>query len=115
MSRINFLFWQGGYYRGVAQLGLERLLWEQEAAGSSPVTPTIWGCSLSNPLGFESKQASGNGAGGIRTPVTQKGETVFKTVALSRSATAPEQICPDNVLSVTTTEYFTTKRMFYKH
>ena len=65
LSRINFLFWQGGYYRGVAQLGLERLLWEQEAAGSSPVTPTIWGCSLSNPLGFESKQASGNGAGGI--------------------------------------------------
>jgi len=30
------------------------------------------------------------GAGGIRTPVTQKGETVFKTVALSRSATAPK-------------------------
>jgi hypothetical protein len=30
-----------------------------------------------------------NGAGGIRTPVTRKGKTVFKTVALSRSATAP--------------------------
>jgi hypothetical protein len=30
-----------------------------------------------------------NGAGGIRTPVTRKGKTVFKTVAISRSATAP--------------------------
>ena len=30
-----------------------------------------------------------NGAGGIRTPVTRKGKTVFKTVAMSRSATAP--------------------------
>ena len=27
-------------YRGVAQL-VARLLWEQDAAGSSPVTPTI--------------------------------------------------------------------------
>jgi hypothetical protein len=25
--------------RGVAQLGLERLVWVQEAAGSNPVTP----------------------------------------------------------------------------
>jgi integrase len=30
-----------------------------------------------------------NGAGGIRTPVTRKDKTVFKTVAISRSATAP--------------------------
>ena len=26
--------------RGVAQLGLERLLWEQEVGGSNPLTPT---------------------------------------------------------------------------
>ena len=29
--------------RGVAQLGLERLLWEQEVGGSNPLTPTIYG------------------------------------------------------------------------
>ena len=28
------------FFRGVAQL-VARLLWEQDAAGSSPVTPTI--------------------------------------------------------------------------
>ena len=28
--------------RGVAQLGLERLLWEQEVAGSNPVTPIVF-------------------------------------------------------------------------
>ena len=27
--------------RGVAQLGLARLLWEQEVGGSNPLTPTI--------------------------------------------------------------------------
>ena len=27
--------------RGVAQLGLERLLWEQEVGGSNPLTPTL--------------------------------------------------------------------------
>lgn len=27
--------------RGVAQLGLERLVWDQEVAGSNPVTPSI--------------------------------------------------------------------------
>ena len=26
--------------RGVAQFGLERLLWEQEVGGSNPLTPT---------------------------------------------------------------------------
>jgi hypothetical protein len=29
------------FFRGVAQLGLERLVWVQEAAGSNPVTPTF--------------------------------------------------------------------------
>jgi hypothetical protein len=38
-SKINFSLPSRFFYRGVAQLGLERLLWEQEAAGSSPVTP----------------------------------------------------------------------------
>ena len=28
-------------FRGVAQLGLARLLWEQEVGGSNPLTPTI--------------------------------------------------------------------------
>ncbi len=30
----------GDKRRGVAQFGLERLLWEQEVTGSSPVAPT---------------------------------------------------------------------------
>ncbi len=32
------------YIRGVAQLGLARLPWEQEVAGSNPVAPTIFNC-----------------------------------------------------------------------
>ena len=34
-------------------------------------------------------QGRPTGAGGIRTPVTRKGKTVFKTVAFNHSATAP--------------------------
>ena len=36
-----------------------------------------------------SDNESYNGGGGIRTPVTLSGKTVFKTVAISRSATPP--------------------------
>ncbi len=38
---------------------------------------------------FKTIWQKGNGAGGIRTPDTVNGITVFKTVAFSRSATAP--------------------------
>ena len=44
-------------------------------------------CSPVQMLCFERQLKTG--AGGIRTPVTRKGKTVFKTVAFSRSATAP--------------------------
>ena len=37
LSYQDCLSW---YYRGVAQL-VARLLWEQDVAGSSPVTPTM--------------------------------------------------------------------------
>lgn len=29
------------HYRGVAQFGLERFIWDEEVAGSNPATPTI--------------------------------------------------------------------------
>ena len=28
------------HYRGVAQFGLERFIWDEEVAGSNPATPT---------------------------------------------------------------------------
>ena len=38
-KRALFSLRENGVYRGVAQM-VERLIWDQEAAGSSPVTPT---------------------------------------------------------------------------
>ncbi len=59
----------------------------------APVAQTTWKNSFSTPFeGSNPSHQSGspNGAGGIRTPVTRKGKTVFKTVAFSHSATAPK-------------------------
>ncbi len=42
------------------------------------------------------KQAISGGGGGIRTPETPEGLTVFKTVAINHSATPPRATCPQD-------------------
>ena len=47
-----FLFYNA-LYRGCGSAWLERLIWDQEVAGSNPVTPTMYDLHQNKTLFFE--------------------------------------------------------------